>query len=318
MKSLLCGAMVSIFCLGMTTTARAHLSTDLPQPWVLASWDEVVGRVIREEGDSEGPKSFAMKPCGGVLILDQVNQRVLNLDPDGNFVGSIDLPAPTYDDLEIFDGQAILVLDRLGTRTLLVLDMGGALIAKVDLEGRGITNSGLITAMFPRPDGVWLEVENRYSVRVLDRQLQPAQRRIVLGRPTLANRSLHAKLDRRGGVSLSISEPNEPASKAPVTLAAPSPIRRIVWLDQDASGNVYIVLHEAEFSHKEPYPLVFEQYQLLMLNENLEELARRESPWVLTALDQRVEFRLGGEGELVQMAFSPQGVALMRFYMGWP
>lgn len=282
-----------------------------PKPWSFLAWDRDVGRIIGNESDSEGPKSFAVRPDGSVLVLDQVNQRILVLDPKGAQAGLIDLPSTTFDDVEQFEGRAVLALDRLVARTLRVMDDKGAVLTEVALEGRGIERSGLITAMLPRPDGVWLEVQHQHSVKVLDRTLAPCDRQIVLGRPMVNGRSLHAALDGRGGVSISVSRRNDRGAGQSVTLAGDAPIRRIVWSDTDAKGQAVVVLHEADFSPESPYRVRSERYLMIVLDEQLHEVRRTESPWVLTPYDQRVEFRLGPDGGPWQMAFTADGVQLI-------
>lgn len=296
--------------------AHAAPTAPTPKPWASLAWDNDVGRILGNESDSEGPKSFALEPGGGVLLLDQVNQRILDLDARGSVSGIIDLPAPTFDDVELFEGRAILALDRLVTKTLRVMDRGGKLLANVALEGRGIERSGLITALLPRPDGVWLEVQHRYSVKVLDRQLVPCDRVIVLGRPAVNGLSLLAALDGHGGASISLSRRNERAASRTVTLTGQAPIRRIVWTDVDAKGQVHAVLHEAKFSPVSPYRVQSERYWLVVLDDQLRELRRTESPWVLTKLDQRVEFRVGPDGRMWQMAFTPAGVQIVAWDRG--
>jgi hypothetical protein len=298
---------------GLTPAAQAA-----PEPWAFLPWDEAVGRVLGQEADSEGPKSFALAPGGGILVLDQVNHRVLELDAGGLVTGAIELPAATFDDVEVFDGRAVLALDRLAARTLLVLDLTGERIAEVAVEGRGIERSGLITALLPRSDGVWLEVAHRHSVKVLDRHLRPCDRQVVLGRPVAGGQRLHGALDRRGGVTLSIGPRFAGAATASVTLRGAAPVRRLVWMDVDARGDVHAVLHELERSAQAPFSVLAEQYRRVRLDGDLRERSRSQSPWVLTLLDQRVELRVAPDGTLWQMAFTPEGVALIRWEGGQP
>jgi hypothetical protein len=306
-------------------TAQANPSSSWTpgqgEPWLFLPWDETVGRILGNEADSEGPKSFAVKPDGGVLLLDQVNLRVLDLDADGELIRYIPLPDSTFDDVEQYNGQAVLVLDRLVARTLLVMDLIGTPLAEVVLEGRGIGRSGLVTAMLPRSDGIWLEVGHRHSVKVLDRHLQPCTRQIVLGRPAERGHSLHGALDGRGGITLARTPRNDrpatPAATATatgrVTLTGQAPIRRIVWLDEDTEGAVYAVMHEAVFAPTTPFRVEQERYRMVILDEQLRELARLESPWVLTLYNQRVEIRVGPDRRLWQMAFTDDGVLLLRW-----
>lgn len=308
-------AAIVIGCVGglVPATGWATPSSGQALPWLFLPWDDGVGRILGNEADSEGPKSFAVKPDGGVLILDQVNLRVLDLDANGELTGTIPLPAATFDDVEQFDGRAVLALDRLGARTLLVMDLVGNPLAEVELEGRGIDRAGLVTAMLPRTDGVWLEVRHRYSVKVLDRHLNPCTRQIVLGRPVERGQSLHGALDGNGGVTVSRSPRNHRVATRGVTLSGRDPIRRIVWLDEDATGTVYAVLHEAAFASTTPFRVQNERYRMVILDSQLQELARLESPWVLTLYDQRVELRVGPQGRLWQMAMTDDGVLLLHW-----
>lgn len=289
-----------------------------PVPVALLPWDDLAGRVLGREAASEGPKAFAVTPWGGAFVLDQVHLRVIELDSAGQVASTIPLPADTFDDLELAGGWALLALDRVGGKALLVMDLEGNPVAEVRLEGRGIQNAGLVTALLPRDDGVWLEVQHRYSVKVLDRDLMPCERQVVYGRPIPGGRSLIGALDRRGGVTLRIAPRNARLTAPGASLTSASPIRRIAFLDADARGDVHVVLHQAVFDAAPPYRVLHERYDLVRLDGELREVARWESPWVLSGLDQSVEFRVDDAGRLWQMAFRPEGVSLVRWEGGAP
>ena len=282
--------------------------SDTPQSWAVMPWDSVAGRVLGQEASSEGPQAFAPLPDGGALVLDQIHQRVLHLDAAGRLAGTIALAGTTFDDLEQFEGRALLVMDRLVAGTLRALDFEGGLLVEVPLVGRGIEHGGAVTALLPRPDGVWVEVEHRYSVRVLDRDLQPCERQIVLGRPIANALSLRAALDGCGGIDLSIGGRVARVPDRTVSLKAGAPVERIVWFDADAAGRVHVVLHEVDRSATPPYEASSQRYVIVVLDEELRELGRGTSPWVATELDQNAEFRLGPDGRLWQMAFADDGV----------
>ncbi len=300
-------------------------SAPVAENWLFLPWDHAVGRVEGREADSEGPKSFAVTPDGGVLLLDQVNLRILDLGPGGALLGTIPLPAATFDDVEQYRFEAVLALDRLGAQALLVLDWQGTPLAEVPLRGRGIEHPGRVTALLPRDDGVWLEVSHRYSVKVLDRWLVPCERQIVLGRPLSGHRSLHGALDGQGGARIGIRRRNQRPRRAAapayarLTVKGDDPIRRIVWLDEDPDGHVVAALHEARFADRSPYRVIDERYQLVRLaggDRDETPLAVRDrlrSPWVLTGYDQRGEIRVGPDGRLWQLAYAPDGVLLLRW-----
>jgi hypothetical protein len=286
---------------------------DLPEPFLFLAWDTDIGRILGDEADSSGPKSFAVKDDGGLLILDQVNLRVLDFDPAGRELPAYALPGPAFDDVIQAGGRFVLVLDRLVTRTLLVFDLDGSIVTELDLPGHGIEHAGLITGMFARTDGVWLEVSHRHSVRVLDAIMAPCERRIVLGRPIEGGRSLIGALDRpSGGATISIGPRNTARPDATVLIPGELPIRRIVQLDADAKGRVLAVMHEALFAATPPFGVLDERYRLLRLDGRLGELWTASSPWVLTELDQRQEVRLGPDGRVWQMFFTWEGVFIAR------
>ncbi len=283
-----------------------------PGVFAFLAWDADAGRILGDQSDSEGPKSFAVRADGGVLILDQVNLRILDFDTGGRQLGAFALPGPTFDDVGEAGGRFVLALDRLVTRTLLVFDADGTIVSELDLVGHGVEHAGLITAMIPRSDGVWLEVSHRHSVRVLDAAMQPCQRRIILGRPIEGGRSLIGALDGAGGVDLSVGARNGKNPDATAKLSGVLPVRRIVALDADARGRTLAVLHEAAFSGVSPYRVTRERYRLARLDADLRVIGDDFSPWVLTELDQRVEFRLGPDGAAWQMFFTWEGVYLVR------
>lgn len=308
----ICWVMLAFGALGCDQpTASVAPTTSALQARTLLPWDTVVGRIIGDESASEGPMSFALEPGGGALILDQVNRRVLRLDAEGRERGTIELPSDTFEDVEQFEGRAVLALDRLVGKVLRVMDRQGTLLVEVPVEGRGIERGGSITALLPRPDGVWLEVDHRHSVKVLDRQLQPCERQVVLGRPIANGRSLRAELDGNGGVLVSVAGRAEREALQTAAVAAEAPVERIVWLDADARGRVHVVMHEVDRATTEPFQPVSQRILAVVLDEQLQELHRTPIPWAQTELEQNVEFRVAPDGHLVQMAFTQEGVLLL-------
>ncbi len=306
------GAMVVVAAMGCEPVAAPLApSRAALQAQTFLPWDNAVGRIIGDESASEGPMSFALEQDGGLLVLDQLNRRILDLDASGQVTGTIELPATTFEDVEQYEGWAVLALDRLVGKVLRVMDRQGGLLVEIPIEGRGIERGGSISAMRPRPDGIWLEVDRRYSVRVLDRRLRPCERQVVLGRPIANGQSLRGRLDGEGGALISTGRRTEREATQSVTLVGEAPIERIPLLDVDAIGHVHVVLHEVRRSTSPPFAVERERYLMVLLDEQLGELERRESPWVLTEYDQQVEFRVGREGRLWQMAFSPEGVLLL-------
>lgn len=305
----LCG----VLALPQSVGAGPALNKAEAEAWSFLPWDDYAGRIEGIEADSEGPKAFAVKPDGGVFVLDQVNARVIELASTGLFLRTLDLPGRTFDDIEQYEGWALLALDRLVEKSLLVIDVNGVYLTEIDLEGRGIERAGSITALLPRSDGVWLEVKHRYSVKVLDQDLQPCERHILLGRPAGRGQSLHGALNGRGGAEIWKDMRNARSASVRRDFYGAQPIRRIVWLEEGWDELIYVMFHEALFSPAEPYGVLEESYRILVLDGDLCELDEFESPWVLTIYDQRVEFRIGPYGRVWQMAFTPDGVLFLRW-----
>lgn len=284
-----------------------------PAPFARLRWGLDVGRRLGDEADSEGPKSFALGPEGEVWVLDQVERRVLLLDRSARLAATVPLARDTYDDVEHHGGH-LLLLDRLGRRTLSVLDRRGHVARELDLEGRGIPRAGLVTALLPRRDGVWLEVGHRHSVRVLGPSLSPCERTVVVGRPISGGRTLQATLDGGGGVELAIGAQAEGTLTPTTRVVTASPARRVVWLDEDRRGRAHLVVHELAREAAHPFRAVCEQLSMVELDDTLRERARRTSPHVLSGYDQRVEVRVDERGAVWQMALGPEGVTLLA----WP
>jgi hypothetical protein len=162
-----------------------------------------VGRQAPEEGAPEGPMSFVIDDKGRYLVLDQVNSRIQVFEP-GRPAQSISLFGNTFQDL-ILDGNGNrLVLDRLGSASITRLDPDGKYLGEIDLIGPHIPEGGVITGMFAKEDGIWIEVEHRRMVRVADADGNPdPDRPTVAGRFTADGRwLLTAALERPRGAAV--------------------------------------------------------------------------------------------------------------------
>jgi hypothetical protein len=99
---------------------------------VRAKWGNARGDLGRErlqEGNAEGPMSFAAGPNGSLVVLDQVNRRVVRYDANGRVTNESDAPATAQDVAIGRDGSAAL-LDRLGTKSITLVDPSGRKIGE--------------------------------------------------------------------------------------------------------------------------------------------------------------------------------------------
>ncbi|MDY0002999.1 MAG: hypothetical protein RBU30_16990 [Polyangia bacterium] len=318
MKKLSCLTLMTVaFCLGPPASARnAPIAVERePDAWTLLPWRTAdgVGRVDGREADSRGPGGFAVSPDGVLFVLDSVNARVLVRSEAGAPLGEIPLTTSTFEDMEQVEGRALVLLDRQVGKALLAVDLEGRPLAEVPLDGPGIERPGLVTAILPRADGVWLEVAHSHSVLVLGPDLSPCPRRIRRGRPGSGGESLHGALGPDGSVRLWRTDGLSARATKETTLRAQLPARRIVWLDQADTGEILAVLETARFSRTSPFRVTEQRYEAVWLDEGLTEISRFSSPWVLTALSQRGEIRVTPEGSVLQMAMSDQGALVLRW-----
>lgn len=137
-----------------------------------------IGRVRPSEGNPEGPMAISIDKEGTIFILDQVNFRILVIPKIGNF-HAIPIPSNTFQDILALDGKFAL-LDRLFAKVILIIDMGGKVLSEIPIEGRGVPFPGAVTGLVAQLNGIYLEVDRLWTVRVADMQGKPDLQRPIL------------------------------------------------------------------------------------------------------------------------------------------
>lgn len=306
----------ALLCLAVGCFATMSHASEPPLPtaWTSAAWDKSVGRITGDEAPSTGPMSFSVKPGAGALLLDQVNDKVIEFDNHGARTRSIKLDADSYfDDLQSVRDDVFVVLDRLKSKRLVAMGTDGKVIAEVPLRGSGIDYGGAITALLAKSDGVWVEVDSRHSVKLLNHKLQPCQRQIVLGRPVPNARAVQAALDDHGGMVLSLSDRRSRMPYRAISVVGKYPINEIVDFDMDKRGRVHVVTHEVLFATSEPFGIVKQQLTWLVYDENLNEISRKALPVFDSEYEQRVNVRITPQGQLWQMGFTRTDVRIFNW-----
>lgn len=283
-------------------------------PWAALAWGKTVGKVAGDEAISEGPMSFAISEQGEAWVLDQVNHRVLGMDRKGTPVRAIGLDKTSaFDDLIQVDSGHLVVLDRLKSEQLVVLTTDGKVVVQLPLIGKGIETPGLITELFHRPDGVWVEVESYYSVKLLNRELKPCERQVLQGRPISNHRRLQAYLNDQGGMVVSVGSRLQRLPDRSVSVYGTLPLQHILVCDMDAKGNVHAVVQETAYSPVPPYKVTQDRYLWIVLDETLHEVGRKSFPVFTSQFEQRVDFRLTPQGSLWQMGFTDKDVRIFSW-----
>lgn len=283
----------------------------LAVPW--GSGGAMLARREGNESSPEAPMSFTVAASGDIYILDQVSSRVVRFNSRGDLIGELALPGDTFQDVEVTADGRLVVLDRLVRKSLFIIDQSNGQTREVPLEGEGVPEAGAVTSLLARADGVWVEVEHSTSVRVLDERLEPASRTVIPGRPgSVAGRALRAGLiDGVATISL-LGRDGAKAREWRVQASEPTAPVRIAWLEDDAQGNVAVVLHVMRLD-EDGMDVVDEWDEGAVYAADGTLRATLRSPWVISEYEQLREVDLGADGHLYQLAVTPEGVKIVRF-----
>lgn len=275
-----------------------------------------LGRHVASEGASEGPMSFGVNEDGDVYVLDQVNRRI-QIFAKGKEPRSIPLDKDTYQDIEVRRDGSVVVLDRLTSASVTVLDPSGKVLAEAPLVGSGVEEGGSVTAMFSRDDGIWVEVNNTELVRVADASghADPLRPRVA-GRFALAGMIVRAAVSKEGAVITTedsapgaMGKPSGPSVLAVVRF--PLPLVQITALETTPTGIIAL----AAFQLREgPNPQVDppeEAHTLVVLDKDGREIGR--APLAPpTTLEQFRPIRLLADGSVYQLGLGEDGAAITR------
>ena len=145
-----------------------------------------LGRHRPEEANPEAPMSMAADMLGNVVVLDQINGRLLRMDPEGKVLGSFPVTQQTPQDIVMAKDGSLLVLDRIKDKTVAIIDPDtGAQRGELPVGGKNVPEPGLVTGTFVDGDSVYVEREHGPLVRIGDTSgnVDP-ERPEIPGRPT--------------------------------------------------------------------------------------------------------------------------------------
>ncbi len=297
------------------TTLAPPVKATGPEVVVRVPWGNepsALGRIDGDEGASEGPMSFALAADGTVWFLDQTRFRLARFGPTGVLLQEVPLQADTFQDFEVTADGSFVLLDRLAHRTMVVLDASGRFVRSIPVEGPGISEGGMVTAMWADATGVWLEHLHTERVRVLDASLEPCKREIVRGRPYRRGIELLGAREGRGSVTI-WTEDRLRGQGSRAIVSSSHEVARIIWLQADEEGNVHGVFHVLEFDGADPARVKHEEVLGIRYDGDLRETGSWKSPWVIQPWEQFREVRVGRDGTIHQMGFEDGGVVVMRW-----
>ena len=286
---------------------------------VVAPWgdgDGALGRRGGDESNFEGPLGFTVSPAGALYVLDQVNRRVARWSADGAWLGATPIGSTTFVDLALAPCGELVLLDRLVARVVRVVALDGTVLGEAPVVGEGIPEGGGVTGVFARDDGVWLEYEHRWSVRVLDARFAPVfYRWAVPGRPAGPG-ELHVGAARRASDALDVWTIDRAAGQevARTTLRFAEPVDRIAGLGRDAAGRLMLAAHVLVEGPAPAYEVEFSGFEVVLLGPELQERARWAAPESQGPWEQWDVFELAADGAVWQSAFTERGVEVRRWH----
>jgi hypothetical protein len=188
--------------------------------------------------------SFAIAGEGNLVVLDQVNRRLVVMDRGGRTRTVIPLQERVPQDVAVGRRGETAILDRLGDQSVTIRTPTGAVLGALPLRGKGVPEPGLVTGVFI--DGTDIYVERRHGPLVLlgDTSGNIAQDRTEIpGRPSRdgmlflsagivdaqAGRMYVSAIDRKLGEHRFTRE-----------IGTGAPVRSIALLDSDMRGTVYV------------------------------------------------------------------------------
>lgn len=289
--------------------ARRDARRVVAVPW--GTQAGALGHEVPAEGAPQGPMSFAVDASGKIHALDTVNGRITILDP-GRPARSVPLPSVTIDDLDLTEDGGYVVVDRHVGKVVHFLSAQGKERGRVELVGEGVPQPGLVTALFARGDGVWVEVEHRRLVRVADRHGAAAERRAVVpGRFTADGKGLLAAARQGATARVTALSPSLQA-RTLGEVSFPLPVAVLTALEGQQDGGVIVgaVLHRDEDTA--PFRTAEVRHLVVGLGPDGAERWRSELPVDEGPEENLRPVRLGLDGALYGMVFRKEGVEFWK------
>ena len=251
---------------------------------------------------------------GSLLLLDQVNRRVLRLDPAGRPRSPLAIGSDTAQDLAVGPGGQVAVLDRLGQDPAMDLyDPSGRRLGRHKVVGGRVKEGGAITGLFRGPDGHYVETDNDDLVLVADHQGRPSDLELVLpGRP-----GKDGKLFFKAGIASRAAgtvyvqahaRDGKLVWETPLNLGRPA--LQILMLDSDLSGNVYL---GAEAGREDPQTHAMVQLATVVLRLNGSGQLSGSLLLPPTTGDAAETFRplaVSADGKVYQMVVGKNGISV--------
>ena len=211
----------------------------------VARWGGAADELGRErppEGNPLGPMSVAVDAKGRLLVLDEVNARIVRRAADGK-LDHVRVDVKNPEDLAVGADGSSAVLDRFADKSVTVYDDYGKVRGKLPLLGDGISDTGSVTGVFVDSQRRLRGARARHAGQDRPTNGAPAEPRSEIpGRPSRDGLSyLNAGLIEASAGRVYVSSIVRATSAHRFTreLRLESTVRSILLLDSDKSGVVY-------------------------------------------------------------------------------
>jgi hypothetical protein len=231
----------------MITIGEADLTLADSTIVLQAGWGSGAGELgKRDEGARPGPMSLAVADDNSLLVLDQVNRRVVRYAA-GQLQGALPIAAETTEDIAI-EG------DHLWTLVYEPGESPGYRVERYPLAGRGAPvqhvldrSFQLVTGLFVDGRDVWVEMEHDVQRRVVRQGVVDRQGRPELGRPDRAGRGFRLSALRSGPHQARVHRVVPGDGVYPLLVVQTArPLVGIQALETDAKGRIFLGLVTGE------------------------------------------------------------------------
>jgi hypothetical protein len=312
-----CGSDNEPFAKDDTGTGRPTTS-GTTKPIVQAavgSAPEAVGIEIPEEGNPEGPSSFAVDAQGTVHILDQVNQRIQVYAASGAFTGSVPLSSATFEDIELDGKGGYILLDKSEREAVVFIDGAGKETSFLRVVGGPIDNAGDVTGLYRANDGIWLEIDDAALVQVADLAGNPVQTRTTeLGRRDADGRIVLVSIDGTNDVILTARASGAADTTELGRIRFDMTVGHVSAFEYDDNGNVLVGVETyTEKQEGEEFVVSAIEHEIVTLNRAGKEISRDKLLKKDDPLTQLRYVRRGADGHLYQLKVGDTGAEVVRY-----
>jgi hypothetical protein len=276
---------------------------------------DAVGIEVPEEGNPEGPASFAVDAQGSIHILDQVNGRIQIFSKTGALQGTVKLPDLTYDDIELDGNGGYILLDKHERESVIFFDGNGQETSFIRVAGGPIESPGDVTGLYRTNDGIWLEVDDAALVQIADLAGNPVQTRSTeLGRRDKDGRIVLVAIDGNRDVVLTAQTPGATDSTEIGRITFAMDVAHVSAFEYDDDGNVLVGVETfTEGTEEQDFEVQDIDHEIVTVNRMGKEVRRDK---LLPKDDPLTQFRTvrrGADGHLYQLKVGDTGAEVVRY-----